>query len=364
MNDEPTPESTPDPTQPSRDSSHPADAMHAADAMHEADGEGEGAATPPVPSEDVRRAGPATEPPSAFGPPSAGGMIRDARQAQGVDLASLAAMLKIPLRRLEALENGRHEELQGPTFERALAQAACRVLKIDPKPVLALLPQHERNTLERVTEGINTPFRDGQGSGGFELPTLMRPVVIIVVLLIVGAIALFFVPESWVARVTRPFMGGPAASAPADAAAPAAATPSAATGATITPVELPVASAVAPASSAAVPAPAASAAPLSAAAVSATAAQGIDEVLAHVAAAPSIPLQVVATADSWVEVHDAQGHTLLSRTVVAGESVGLDGALPMRVKIGNARGTRLKLRGDNVDLTPWTRDNVARLEVK
>ena len=105
-------------------------------------------------------------------------MIRDARQAQGIDLASLAAMLKIPLRRLEALENGRHEELQGPTFERALAQAACRVLKIDPKPVLALLPQHERNTLERVTEGINTPFRDGQGSGGFELPTLMRPVVV------------------------------------------------------------------------------------------------------------------------------------------------------------------------------------------
>jgi cytoskeleton protein RodZ len=91
---------------------------------------------------------------------------------------------------------------------------------------------------------------------------------------------------------------------------------------------------------------------------------GDDEVLAHQAGAPSIPLQVIASADSWVEVVDAQGHTLLSRTVVAGESVGLDGALPMRVKIGNAGGTHLKLRGDNVDLTPWTRDNVARLEVK
>ncbi|HEY9027103.1 MAG TPA: DUF4115 domain-containing protein, partial [Burkholderiaceae bacterium] len=94
------------------------------------------------------------------------------------------------------------------------------------------------------------------------------------------------------------------------------------------------------------------------------AAQGVDEVLAHVAPAPNIPLQVVATADSWVEVIDAHGRTLLSRTVVAGESVGLDGAMPMRVKVGNASGTHLKLRGDNVDLTPWTRDNVARLEVK
>jgi cytoskeleton protein RodZ len=344
-----TDELTPGPTQPSHDSAHPVDATD------------EDGATPPAARHDARRAGPDTEPQSLFGPPSAGGMIRNARQAQGIDLASLAAMLKIPLRRLEALENGRHDELQGPTFERALAQAACRVLKIDPKPILALLPQHERNTLERVTEGINTPFRDGHGSGGFELPTLMRPVVVIVVLLIVGAIALFLVPESWVARVTRPFTGGPAASAPADSAAPAPAVASVPTGITTVPVELPVASAAA----SALPAtPAASAASLSPAAVSATAAQDIDEVLAHVAAAPSIPLQVTATADSWVEVVDAQGHSLLSRTVIAGESVGLDGALPMRVKIGNAAGTHLKLRGDNVDLTPWTRDNVARLEVK
>jgi cytoskeleton protein RodZ len=73
---------------------------------------------------------------------------------------------------------------------------------------------------------------------------------------------------------------------------------------------------------------------------------------------------VIATDDSWVEVRDAQGRTLLSRTVLAGESVGLDGAMPMHVKVGNARGTRLTLRGDNVDLAPWTRDNVARLELK
>ena len=344
-----TDELTPEPTQPPHDSSHPVDAP------------GEGGATASAPVHDARRAGPDTEPQSLFGPPSAGGMIRNARQAQGIDLASLAAMLKIPLRRLEALENGRHEELQGPTFERALAQAACRVLKIDPKPILALLPQHERNTLERVTEGINTPFRDGHGSGGFELPTLMRPVVFIVVLLIVGAIALFLVPESLIARVTRPFTGGPAASAPADSAASVPAAAAAPTGTTTAPVELAPASAAASAPGAA---PGASTVPLSPAAVSATAAQGIDEVLAHVAAAPSIPLQVIATADSWVEVVDAQGHSLLSRTVVAGESVGLDGALPMRVKIGNASGTHLKLRGDNVDLTPWTRDNVARLEVK
>jgi len=307
---------------------------------------------------------------SRLGPATAGSLIQEARQAQGIDLASLAAMLKVPLKRLEALEGDRHEELQGPTFERALAQAACRVLKIDPKPVLALLPQHERNTLERVTEGINAPFRDGQGSRAFELPAGTRPVVIFVVVLILAALALLFVPPGWINRVKAEFASAPAASAPA---APASASmPSTPAPAATAPVELPGASAAVPAaSSASLPsalpataAPAASATSPAPVAAAAPLAAGVDEVLAHQAGAPSIPLQVIASADSWVEVVDAQGHTLLSRTVVAGESVGLDGALPMRVKIGNAGGTRLKLRGDNVDLTPWTRDNVARLEVK
>jgi cytoskeleton protein RodZ len=351
MNDELTPEPTPS-----------AAAVPPAGGSDDA---GEGAPAPVTP------AAAAAEPAPPAGPATAGSMIRDARQAQGIDLASLAAMLKIPLRRLEALEADQHDELQGPTFERALAQAACRVLKIDPKPVLALLPQHARNTLEGVTEGINTPFRDGQGSG-IELPAIVRPVGIIVIVLILAAIALFVVPDGWIARVTKPFLNGLAASAPADGGAAAASAP---TGITTAPVPLPIASSAAPAPAASAPASAPLAAPVSVAPAAASAAapaavapvaaaQGVDEVLAHVAPAPNIPLQVVASADSWVEVVDAHGRTLLSRTVVAGESVGLDGAMPMRVKVGNVGGTHLKLRGDNVDLTPWTRDNVARLELK
>ena len=320
---------------------------------------------------------PEPTPAPEHGPQTAGSLIRQARQAQGLDLASLAAMLKVPMKKLEALEQGRHEDLPGQTFERALAQAACRVLKIDPKPVLALLPQHARNTLEGVTEGINTPFRDGQGGGGMELPAIVRPVGVMVIVLILAAIALFAVPDGWLAKVTRPFMNGSAASAPAEGGTGAASAPvSVATA----PVAPPVASAaapspgtsaaantslpVAPAAPATLSATPAASAPGPVAMAPAPAPTGVDEVLAHVAPAPSIPLQVVAAADSWVEVVDAHGRTLLSRTVVAGESVGLDGAMPMHLKIGNAAGTHLKLRGDNVDLTPWTRDNVARLEVK
>ena len=73
---------------------------------------------------------------------------------------------------------------------------------------------------------------------------------------------------------------------------------------------------------------------------------------------------ITATEPSWIEVLDGGGQVLLSRVVLPGETVGLDGPLPWRVKIGNARATQLVFRGQPVDLAPSTRDNVVRLELK
>ena len=65
-----------------------------------------------------------------------------------------------------------------------------------------------------------------------------------------------------------------------------------------------------------------------------------------------------------MDARDARGQVLLSRTVLPGESVGLDGALPIRMTIGNASAVQLGFRGQAIDLAPNTRDNVARLELK
>lgn len=65
-----------------------------------------------------------------------------------------------------------------------------------------------------------------------------------------------------------------------------------------------------------------------------------------------------------VEVIDAQGQPLLSRIVLPGESVGLDGATPLRVRIGNAAATEVVFRGQAFELATHTRDNVARFELK
>ena len=63
-------------------------------------------------------------------------------------------------------------------------------------------------------------------------------------------------------------------------------------------------------------------------------------------------------------MRDASGRALLSRLIVPGELVDLDGKLPIRLTIGNAAVTQLDFRGQPYDLAPVTRDNVARVELK
>ena len=71
-----------------------------------------------------------------------------------------------------------------------------------------------------------------------------------------------------------------------------------------------------------------------------------------------------ATEASWIEAQDARGRVLLSRTLQPGESVGLDGALPLKLVIGNASATEVTLRGKRVTLGAPNRDNVVKVELK
>jgi cytoskeleton protein RodZ len=82
------------------------------------------------------------------------------------------------------------------------------------------------------------------------------------------------------------------------------------------------------------------------------------------AIAASGVLQLQPSETSWIEVIDARGKPLISRLVQPGESVGLDGAMPFKVKIGNANATEVVFRGQPLDLGPFTRDNMAKLELK
>jgi cytoskeleton protein RodZ len=320
---------------------------------------------------------------------TAGRLLREARQAQGMHIAALASAIKVAPRKLELLEADRFDELPDATFTRALAQTVCRALKIDPAPVLALLPRPDGNRLGDVGGGLNTPFRErSAGLATDDLSALSRPAVWGPVLLLVAAAVVYFLPagffEGWSWHRAAAPASAVAAPAPVFASAPEAVTtvaaesaaasgastnaeeraggggPSTSPGAS----EAPIAAAVPTSSASAATLGGPSSAPAAVASLSAASAP------AATASTPAAPvdaeahlLVLRARGDTWIEVVDARGKALLSRTVKGGESVGLDGIAPLRLRIGNAPATEVVYRGQPVDLAPRTSGNIARLEL-
>ncbi|HVZ43046.1 MAG TPA: helix-turn-helix domain-containing protein [Ramlibacter sp.] len=317
---------------------------------------------------------------------SAGAMMRRAREAAGLHIATLAVSLKVPVRKLEALEEDRYDQLSDAVFVRALASSVCRTLKIDPQPVLERLPQGAKPRLVQTGDGINEPFRaPGDGPSQTWTDQLSRPVVLAVVALLVGSLVILFLPtmrrddaqavrtaqgpkpsSAQTAPVPPPEAAAPslAPAAGASAATPLPAQPAAATPSNASPSPAPSTVAAAPAAAmppangasvASVPMPVqpASAAPSSSASSSASALQ----------AAASGVVVFRAHSQSWVEVRDANGTTVLRRLMEAGETAGASGSLPLKVIVGSAPATDVLVRGKPYDTTPVTRDNVARFEV-
>ena len=64
---------------------------------------------------------------------------------------------------------------------------------------------------------------------------------------------------------------------------------------------------------------------------------------------------------SWVEVRSADGKILLKGLNAAGSEQTVDGDAPFVLVVGNAKGVALRFKGQPVDLTPYIRDRVARL---
>lgn len=281
---------------------------------------------------------------------TAGRLLREARERQGLHIAALAASIKVTPKKLEMLEADRFDALPDATFTRALAQTVCRALKIDSAAVMKLLPPPSGHRLEQVGEGLNAPFRDRTGTlvqrdwSGLSV----SPAFWVTALILMAAAVVFFLPSGLTSRIAS---RATPASSPARVAVDDSASQPPPTFIAAPTVALPLASESS--------ASAASTALAVAANPAASEAAG-----APIEAAVTGLLQVRTSAESWVEISDARGQPLLARLLRAGETVGIDGTPPLRVRIGNASATRLSYRGQPTDLAAFTRDNVARLELK
>ena len=293
---------------------------------------------------------------------TAGQLLREARLQQGLALDVLAAQIKVAPAKIAALEEGRLDQLLDANFARALAMTVCRALKIDAGPVLAALPAAKAMPLVSDKPALNQPFKESSRSanlsfdGGWhlDLRSLLRPQWLAPAALLLIALVIYLLPDS----IQWPHWGGATAPVPVASAAS---------------VPAPVASAAVSAASAvqtaSTPMPAASesvasapATPVVSSQVSSASAAAVST--SSASAAVAVPLVLIARDAAWVEVKDNQGQKLISRRIASGESVNIDGQAPLHLLVGNAMGVQISFRGQSVDLTPFTRNNVARIDLK
>jgi len=286
---------------------------------------------------------------------TAGGLLKAARQAVGMHLAVLSMNLKVPVRQLEALEADQYLVDQSPVFARALAASVCRQLRVDPAPVLALMPM-SANHLESngvVLQAYTAPANLGRLS-----PT--SPVVPFKILWIAVGMLLLIAGLIWLPNFSQ-WAGFESLRAYWSVSEP--------TVQSAGPVVLPEPSALGvqgPWFASSEPEPKAVVTEVKP--VLPTSASGVASVAATATGAtvavPEPELVFLAQSMSWIEVRDAQKQLVWNGVLNPGDSKRLSVSLPVSVVVGRSDAIQLRVKGQPFDLKPHTQVNTARFEVK
>ena len=313
---------------------------------------------------------------------SAGAMLRHAREQAGLHIGSLAVSLKVPVKKLEALEADRIDLLPDVVFARALALSVCRALKVDANLILHRLPQSGKSQFKNNIAGINTPFRAAGELRMSRWGQASRRSVGIGVLLVLGALGLVLLPSLTravdsmgnnavyraVAHSMSMWTTSPGSNADgrdpisqqseSDAEKPGFTSPTEKILSNVGLVDqaLSASGRPAPVTLANLNAGGNDVLPTTVYPTVITAGQS-EKLLAEV-------VVFTAKSDSWVEVTDAKGQVILRRMLATGEAAGVSGMLPLAAVVGRADTTSVQVRGKPFELISHTRNNVARFEVK
>ena len=318
-------------------------------------------------------------PSTASSDESAGAILKKAREEAGLHIAALAAALKVPVRKLEALEANRWDELTDPTFTRALASSVARHLKLDPSAVLLAMPTGKPVPLV-ISSGLGNAAPPRGKVGLPSVPVLGW----VIAALLLTALGTYFLPTWWpVASSTTAELTSPASSsstAKTDVVAPpdtpttlaaqvqvASESVTTVTGASKGSDSVP---AVAVETQQNKPMPgetppaAVSNQPTSPSVGSAYVDSQKSAATAPVSSGGELVLLIKANSDTWAEVTDDTKRVRVQRLLKAGEEQSFNGASSFSVVLGNAMAAQVFVRGQPVDLMARSKNNVARFDVK
>lgn len=149
-----------------------------------------------------------------------GQILREAREAKGYTLAEVHEKIRINPRYLEALEDGRYDDLPTPTHIRGFLRNYSRFLGLDPDPLLARYELHNSGKRPKIIQPPSSrddtplpdkslmlpldeqPFFDpinmevdGRGPSSTRDPvSIVNTVIILSLIFFIGLVASKFVP--------------------------------------------------------------------------------------------------------------------------------------------------------------------------
>ncbi|MGH8214029.1 MAG: RodZ domain-containing protein [Rhodanobacteraceae bacterium] len=271
-----------------------------------------------------------------------GARLRAAREARGMDLAACSRVSHLPARVLQRLEAGNFGRGDDYVFVRGSLNSYARVLGISNASVdsaLRAVAPSDQPALVPTGSALRAPWVRRYGAAATYIILTATVAVPLVWLGLRGGL------DNQLTRIA-PLDSAPAAKVTAQAAKVRPASDNSSSQeppllASMTPFSAMQMDAENPAANATAQTP-----------VPAASSGSSDHVLG---------LRV--NADSWVEVDDANGKTLGSGILRAGDQRSYHSTTPLNITIGNADGVQVTSDGKPLSLSPYRRANVARFKV-
>lgn len=266
---------------------------------------------------------------------SVGAQLRAGRESLGLSIDDVVVKIKLSSRQITALEEDDFKSLPETAFLRGFVRSYARLLQMDPQPLLDALPGTVVHNPEPTKVDAPFPTQKTVRQQNFNL--------LIAALFVVFLIAGFLFWQSHTPRV--PVTEADAVIAVSDVAAVAT-------------IPLEIASQVIEGSGVAETQPVLLDAPASATPVS----------LLQVSSAAGVPaaLKLSFDKESWVDIKDATGKSLVRQINQPGTELNLEGVPPFTMVIGHSAAVHLYYREKQVDLSPYIGNNsdVARMTLE
>ena len=319
---------------------------------------------------EISDAAPSELPPLPEAPPdelTCGEQLKAAREHRGLSLTDVAQRLKYAARQVQALEEGRFDALPGLTFQRGFVRGYARLVGLDANHLVLMLEREAGHSNGPTTTQLQQIAYAPAALPARAEHTTAWPWILATLLAVVGI-------GGYTLYTWEPPIGARQGASGVSGATPVAqavqADPRPAEAAASNPQPVPAATTGSAMN------PAAREAMAGGAAGSFSAANGerqipmprpLVDILPPGDGVPAVAggkIRLRFSGESWVEVRQGNGTLVYSGLSAAATEQWVDGQAPFDLVIGNARAVKLQYRGAEVNLEPYTKGPVAKVQLK